>query len=104
MNVWRVMMRLAFFGSITMSGILFAQGHNVCHDGWWGYHSFGLGGILMWLVPIILIGLLVYFIFQKHGAFKGDSTRETPMDIIKKRYARGEITKEEFERMKEELR
>ena len=29
--------------------------------------------------------------------------RETPMEILKKRYAKGKITKEEFEKMKKDL-
>lgn len=28
---------------------------------------------------------------------------ETPLEILKKRYARGEITRDEFQRMKEDL-
>ncbi|MDY0188722.1 MAG: SHOCT domain-containing protein [Syntrophus sp. (in: bacteria)] len=30
-------------------------------------------------------------------------SRETPLDILKKRYAKGELTKEDFDRMKREL-
>lgn len=31
------------------------------------------------------------------------TTRETPLDTVKMRYAKGEITQDEFERMKREL-
>lgn len=57
----------------------------------------------MWLVPIALIGIVAYFIFQRHDTRGMDSPGETPMDILKKRYAKGEITKEKFERMQREL-
>jgi putative membrane protein len=62
------------------------------------------GAIAMGLVILILIGVLIYLLFKssKTGGF-GQTPNETPLDILKKRYARGEITKEQFEEMKEDL-
>ena len=62
------------------------------------------GAILMGLVILILIGVLIYFLFKssKTGGL-GQPPNETPLDILKKRYARGEITKEQFEEMKKDL-
>lgn len=37
-------------------------------------------------------------------ALKGNErTTETPLEILKKRYARGKITKEDFDRMKKDI-
>ena len=59
----------------------------------------GFGGIFMILFWIILIFLVISLVK------KGDSRQsETAEEILKKRYARGEISKEEFERMKRDLR
>jgi putative membrane protein len=60
------------------------------------------GRTSMWLLLLILIGLVVYLIvrIQKRGVHIG----EEPLDIAKERYARGEITREEFEEMKRELK
>ena len=66
-----------------------------------GFFGMGLG----WIVWLIIIVVIVWVVFQ----FKGDNGRhyykgsESPLDIIKKRYANGEISKEEFERMKKDL-
>lgn len=59
----------------------------------------------MWLILVVLVVAIVYFLLQRG---KSDSsgeafTQETPLEILKKRYAKGEITKEEFERMKDEI-
>jgi len=58
----------------------------------------------MWIIFLIVIGILIYFLIQasKSKGFPG-STNETPLDILKKRYAKGEITKEEFDRMKADI-
>jgi len=54
----------------------------------------------MWLILAILVVIVIYFIAQTRS---GGSVRETPLEILKKRYAKGEITKEEYDRMKRDL-
>jgi putative membrane protein len=53
---------------------------------------------------LVILCAAVYFIIQHAKSRPGsDAGRETPLDILKKRYARGEISKEEFDRMKGDL-
>jgi uncharacterized membrane protein len=72
------------------------------HRGWRG---FGHGGILVWALFIIILAALIYFVFNsvksKHGP---GSSGETPLEILKKRYAKGEVTKEEFKRIRSDLK
>jgi putative membrane protein len=74
-------------------------------SGNWGHMmGYGYGGGFMWIIFLIVIGILIYFLLQASKS-KGSpgSTTEAPLDILKKRYARGEITKEEFDRMKADI-
>jgi putative membrane protein len=66
--------------------------------GYWYY-----GGV-MWLIFLIALGVGVYFILRT-VKLKGpdNSPAETPLDILKKRYAKGEINKEEYEQKKKDL-
>ncbi len=67
-------------------------------------YGFGHGGMFMWIIFLIVLGVAIYFIINtsKSKDVVG-STQEAPLDILKKRYAKGEITKEEFNQMKKDL-
>lgn len=58
----------------------------------------GIFPVVFWI--LILVG--VYFIIKSVSANKTNND-ETPLDIINKRYAKGEIDSETYQRMKNEL-
>nr|WKN38625.1 SHOCT domain-containing protein [Tunicatimonas sp. TK19036] len=65
------------------------------YDGhFWGMH------LIWWVVWVILL----IWIFLTPWDLPGQRIRkETPLNLLKKRYAKGEITKEEFEEIKRDL-
>lgn len=72
-------------------------------------HSGGIffGGGFMWIFWILLIVILVVVVkamSNTDGSGGKNLQDESPMEILKKRYARGEIDEEEFERRREELK
>jgi putative membrane protein len=67
-------------------------------------YGYGYGGMLMWIIFLIVIGLLIYFVVQAQKTKGQTPTQgESHLDILKKHYAKGEITKEEYERIKKDL-
>ena len=59
----------------------------------------------MWIILLIIVALGIYFFIQysKGRGLPGQRQDETAIDILKKRYASGEIDKDEFDRIKKEL-
>ena len=55
------------------------------------------------LLLIIGIALLIARLFRHSDKSRNSDDKETPLEILKKRYARGEIDKEEFEQRKSNL-
>ena len=68
----------------------------------WGPNSYG--GILMFLLWVVIIGGIALLAVDlsrqgKRAAVQGES----PLEILGRRYASGELDRDEFERMKELL-
>jgi putative membrane protein len=63
------------------------------------------GGMAMMMILLLLLGaVVVYMLLKRQGELRSvDSGRETPLEILKRRYAKGEITKEQYEEMKKDL-
>ncbi len=62
-------------------------------------------GSLGWIVPILFWGVVIYLIVKLFKALFSEKTTTTAgnLDILKERYARGEIQEDEYQRMKTEL-
>ena len=68
-----------------------------------GYGIFG--SFMMLLFWILIIGGIVVAIrwFSRDRSWPSSPGHETPLDILKKRYAKGEIDREEFVAKSQEL-
>ena len=69
--------------------------------------GFGMGFVIMMLIfwiPVI-IGLVLLFKYLSEGGAKRreESREESALEILQKKYATGEISKEEFEEKKKDL-
>lgn len=67
------------------------------HSGW--MFGGGIAMLLWWLLPIALV-VVLFYVFRRPG--QGGQARSA-LDILKERYARGEIGKEEFEQKKRDI-
>ena len=78
-----------------MPGMMWGAGR----FGWISFMLMMLSMILFWIAIILGIVWLVRWSVDQSGR----GQLEDPLDIIRRRYARGEISREEYERMQEDL-
>jgi putative membrane protein len=69
----------------------------------WGF-GMGIMMLIFWAAVVVGIIVLVRWLWgQGKGGLGPIPGRESPLDIAKRRYASGEINKEEFEQLKRDL-
>jgi putative membrane protein len=80
----------------------------------WGDWSYGGGGWGHWFFPVLIL-IVVIFVMRmisyrlgwrggRHGHYPyGHGHGDSALDILRQRYARGELNKDEFERMRKDL-
>ena len=62
------------------------------------------GWMMLWWIPgIVVLVLLVRFLSGSSGGFSFGAD-DTPEQILKRRYAKGDIEREEYQRRLEDLR
>ena len=109
--------RLIWIGVVILIGLgLLLGGFWLSRIGWgsFGFGRFGMMGgfgfggvpmILFWIVMIVL-GVWLISSLAPHTNNQPPSNvppAESALDILQKRYARGEITKEQYEEMRRDL-
>jgi len=67
-------------------------------NGWWM-----VGGWIIMLLIWVGIAILAIFAFRWFLKRGEGAEKQAPLEIAKERYAKGEITKEQFEQIKKDL-
>ncbi len=70
----------------------------------WFFNNRWIGGISMFILWLVILGFISYFIYlaaTKNAKSKVDE--DSALEILKRRYASGEITKKEFEDKKKDI-
>ena len=74
----------------------------------YGEHAWGFGHSMgwWWLIGLVFMVIIVWVVLKVLNQNKNSNTRvdnKSALDILKERYARGEIDKQEFEERKKDL-
>ena len=90
------------YGMMGSGGMMNMMGRGMMgnYPASYDYSNYGYWNIF-WILLLAAVIFLVVWIIHRFGIKKTAS--ETPLNILRKRFAKGEITKKEFEDMKKDL-
>lgn len=73
----------------------------------------GFGIVYMLVFWVVVIGLAIWLLSRlfpygaddaaSHSDTRDQDRPESPLDILKRRYARGEVSRDEYEKMRDDL-
>jgi putative membrane protein len=68
------------------------------------FMGFGIG--IIWLVAIVVLAYLIYKLIKREKIILPSRiiSSKSPEDILDERYAKGELTREQYLQMKEDIR
>lgn len=72
---------------------------------WYNYgHMWGIGGgIMMFIIWVAIILIIAWVVKESSGGYYEKFNKRSALDILKERYAKGEIDKKEFEEKRKDL-
>lgn len=73
------------------------------NSGFGGYLGMGYGWIFQIIIFVIFF-IVVWWLLKNNNVIKNESNqKESPLDILKRRLAKGELNKKEYEELKKEI-
>ncbi len=106
-----VVLAVALLGGVGMMGLggfgMMGPGMMSGYGGMmggWSYNPIGaIASLVTWALVLGGIALLVVWVARDAGGVTSATRPDSAIEILKTRYARGEITKEQFDEMKKVL-
>lgn len=68
----------------------------------WGYHMMGGWMWIVWIIIAVVVVWLLLRLVQNTGT-QSSQPGESARDVLDRRYASGEINKDEYDRIKQDL-
>ena len=73
------------------------------HNAGWWLVPWGVVMVAFWVGVVALVFWAISRLVRRGGPEHGTPVRQDPLEVVKLRYARGEITKEQFDQIKKDL-